>query len=177
MMQEKSLRGFTIVELLIVIVVIGILAALVIVSYNGIQQRAADASRTADLSMYYKAILAARINTGQSLVQITGSGWSVGNCIGGTYGSNPSNTEPKDLPKTHACWTRYYSDLNTIGTAALMDLSSLRDGDARGNPYTFDQNEGENGDFCRTDGSLQYFTGSGTSMTSYQAIPKYFPTC
>jgi len=36
--------GFTIVELLIVVVVIAILAALVIVSYNGIQQRAHDAS-------------------------------------------------------------------------------------------------------------------------------------
>lgn len=33
-------RGFTIVELLIVIVIIGVLAALVIVAYNGIQDRA-----------------------------------------------------------------------------------------------------------------------------------------
>lgn len=33
-------RGFTIVELLIVIVVIGILAAITIVAYNGVQQRA-----------------------------------------------------------------------------------------------------------------------------------------
>lgn len=32
-------RGFTIVELLIVIVVIGILAGIVIVSYNGVQTR------------------------------------------------------------------------------------------------------------------------------------------
>ncbi len=30
-------RGFTIVELLIVIVVIGVLAAIVIVAYNGVQ--------------------------------------------------------------------------------------------------------------------------------------------
>ena len=37
-----SRRGFTIVELLIVIVVIAILAAITIVSYNGIQSRASD---------------------------------------------------------------------------------------------------------------------------------------
>lgn len=36
----KDERGFTIVELLIVIVVIAILAAITIVAYNGIQQRA-----------------------------------------------------------------------------------------------------------------------------------------
>jgi prepilin-type N-terminal cleavage/methylation domain-containing protein len=41
--------GFTIVELLIVIVVIGILAALVIVTYNGIQKKARDSERKTDI--------------------------------------------------------------------------------------------------------------------------------
>ena len=38
--QIKDQKGFTIVELLIVIVVIGILAAITIVAFNGIQERA-----------------------------------------------------------------------------------------------------------------------------------------
>jgi len=46
---ETDRGGFTIVELLIVIVVIGILAALVIVTYNGIQQKARDTERKTDI--------------------------------------------------------------------------------------------------------------------------------
>lgn len=49
-------KGFTIVELLIVIVVIGILAAITIIAYNGIQTRARDAKRTADISSIQKAV-------------------------------------------------------------------------------------------------------------------------
>lgn len=49
MISLKKNRGFTIVELLIVIVVIGILAALVIVTYNGIQQKARDTERKTDI--------------------------------------------------------------------------------------------------------------------------------
>lgn len=41
--------GFTIVELLIVIVIIAVLAAITIVSYNGIQNRAQDSAVKADL--------------------------------------------------------------------------------------------------------------------------------
>ena len=53
--QTKS-RGFTIVELLIVIVVIAILAAITIVAYNGIQNRArASASQSAANTLAKKA--------------------------------------------------------------------------------------------------------------------------
>lgn len=50
--------GFTIVELLIVIVVIGILAAIVIVAYNGTQQRARNAQRISSAKQWQKIILA-----------------------------------------------------------------------------------------------------------------------
>lgn len=50
MLMSKAERGFTIVELLIVIVVIGILATIVIIAYNGIQNRANDVAIQSDLS-------------------------------------------------------------------------------------------------------------------------------
>lgn len=47
-LHRKS-QGFTIVELLIVIVVIGILAGLVITTFNGIQQKGRDTERETDV--------------------------------------------------------------------------------------------------------------------------------
>ncbi len=47
---KKRQSGFTIVELLIVIVVIGILATLVIVTFTGIQQKARNSQRQTDIN-------------------------------------------------------------------------------------------------------------------------------
>lgn len=57
-------KGFTIVELLIVVVVIAILAAITIVSYNGISNRAYDSSIQKDLADVYKVIESERQTNG-----------------------------------------------------------------------------------------------------------------
>lgn len=49
MVSLKNKKGFTIVELLIVIVVIGILATLVIVTFTGIQQKGRNTQRQTDI--------------------------------------------------------------------------------------------------------------------------------
>jgi len=54
--QASNRRGFTIVELLIVIVVIAILAAITVVAYNGVKERANSAVVTDTAKSYLDAL-------------------------------------------------------------------------------------------------------------------------
>lgn len=47
--MKKTLSGFTVVELLIVIVVVGILAAITVIAYSGMQNRSYDAAVQSDI--------------------------------------------------------------------------------------------------------------------------------
>ncbi len=53
---NRKNRGFTIVELLIVIVIIGILAALVVTTFSGTQKKARDAERKSDVNIIYSQV-------------------------------------------------------------------------------------------------------------------------
>lgn len=54
--MRKSTNGFTVVELLIVIAVVAILAAITIISYNLVQLRSLDARRLSDITNIEKAL-------------------------------------------------------------------------------------------------------------------------
>lgn len=60
----KKRSGFTIIELLIVIVVIAILATVTIVAYNGIHQRAKISTVGAELSNFIKSAELMKIDNG-----------------------------------------------------------------------------------------------------------------
>lgn len=70
-------RGFTIVELLIVIVVIGILAAITIVAYNGVQDRAKNAQTISAVNGWVKAIRLFQADNNSLPVQTS--------CLGNNY--------------------------------------------------------------------------------------------
>lgn len=61
--MRKSVSGFTIVELLIVIIVIAILSAITIVTYSGVQNRTYDASVQSDLRTIAKKMELVKIDS------------------------------------------------------------------------------------------------------------------
>ncbi len=80
--MKKSVSGFTIVELLIVIVVIAILAAISVVAYTGIQQRANNSSRIAVGDQWVKTFKIYEAQTGNKPPSIENAAVSAKFCLG-----------------------------------------------------------------------------------------------
>ena len=71
------MRGFTIVELLIVIVVIAILASITVVAYNGVQVRAQNASRLSEYNAWRKVFELYKVANG-TYPTVTAGGYCLG---------------------------------------------------------------------------------------------------
>ncbi len=81
---NRKQQGFTIVELLIVIIVIGILAALVITTFTGIQQKARDSERRTDINALVTPVEAyyAQNSKYPTLADFNNSSWRATNMKG-----------------------------------------------------------------------------------------------
>lgn len=73
--MHKTKSGFTIVELLIVIVVIGILASITVVAFNGVRARALESEKISKVSQIQKALESYKVINGTypGTTQIGGS--------------------------------------------------------------------------------------------------------
>ena len=109
--NRGRLRGFTIVELLIVVVVIAVLAAITIVAYNGITARATDSGLKSDLTTGAKQLQLAKVEDGSfpgskpsylgSTIQYTGGGDSF--CITASKGSRAFHMTQNGVIQNGAC--------------------------------------------------------------------------
>ena len=81
---KRKQSGFTIVELLIVIVVIGILAALVVTTFSGIQKKARDSERQTDIKAVHGQVEAYYAQNGKypTLANLNDSVWVTANLKG-----------------------------------------------------------------------------------------------
>lgn len=116
--NSKKQTGFTIVELLIVIVVIGILAAITIVAYNGVQKRAQGSAASSALSQSAKKLALYQVDSGIYPATLSAAGVSAsgnvsyqysqtnagtGYCITATSGSVSYKITESTQPTAGAC--------------------------------------------------------------------------
>jgi prepilin-type N-terminal cleavage/methylation domain-containing protein len=139
-------KGFTIVELLIVIVVIGIISTITTIAYNGIQERGRQLKIEADLMQLHQAIHAARINSGEvALRYVTGSVGTANDCV-----QRPTVEDLTDKIVSADCWAAYATTLDAISNAGGINVRGLID--PWGRPYFIDENEREGAGPCGAHG-------------------------
>lgn len=105
--MRKAINGFTIVELLIVIVVIAIRAAISVVAYNGIQSRARNSQQLSVANNYLKIFASYR-------------------AVNGSYPTSPNNRvclmlEPTECTSNSSAWYRN-SSFEYLLTAVVGEL-------------------------------------------------------
>lgn len=125
---NKNNKGFTIVELLIVIVVIGILALLVITTYAGIQAKARNSKRQTDLASLQTHLEAFYNDNGYypSLTDMNNQSGFVKTKMNGTDPQaflDPSHVDKTDLNliAAPAAKTYAYAVTNAAGTSCEAD--------------------------------------------------------
>jgi type IV pilus assembly protein PilA len=77
--DARASDGFTLVELLVVMVVIGVLAAIAVPTYLGAKREAYEASAKSDVRAITKEVLALQVDDGATALTVTGSAgtWTI----------------------------------------------------------------------------------------------------
>lgn len=129
-LRSKNLkRGFTLVELLVVIAVITLVISLLFPNFMGVRQRARDAERKADLSQIQKALELYKMDqrppvyptTGAFGVSVCSQCWSSNaNCSGNIY-MRKFPCDPTSRIPTPYIYTRDSSDTLKYSLSACLE--------------------------------------------------------
>ncbi len=117
MWARNKQTGFTIVELLIVIVIIAILAAITVVAFNGVQTRARETTRMDDVSKIRKALELYRANNDRYPPH-TAIGTNAPAGFSGRYGSSYSYSVA-----TNGSWLNNLLSANIVPSVPVDPLN------------------------------------------------------
>ena len=155
-MNQKA-HGFTIVELLIVIVVIGILAAISIVAYNGVSNQANDSAVKSDLRNFASKIQQYHATTGVYPGELNGTSTA------GPSGVNFSVSRAAYATNRH---NFVYCKNNQAGTNDYIIAAASKSGNrfaysSAAGLRTYTQNWGGVIDVCTNQGWTAYHVSYG----------------
>lgn len=147
----RSKTGFTIVELLIVIVVIAILAAVSIVAYNGIQTRAENTKTVNAVSAWVKALQLYKADTGNYP--------PTNSCLGDTNTYTDSHNG--------RCWALNNNGAWIVNSTFLSQMTNYI-GNTYPAPSNRDINANTDGNQYR--GAMYYVQAAGNELIYLQVI-------
>lgn len=110
--NHKHLLGFTLVEIMIVIAIIGILAAVLYPSFGNIFERAKKTETKAEMRQIAQLIFDAQISQGKYLKDITTTSCSICPCM-----ADPpyNNTESFiNMPTNHQCYINWKRAIDNV---------------------------------------------------------------
>ena len=171
-----ALRGFTIVELLVVIVVIAILATITIVSYTGISQRATTASLQSDLTNAVTQLKLDQVTNSSfpTTLALANGGKGIPSSSGTTYAYAVSNTT---IPQTF-CITATKNNINynitqdgnsQPGICPILNLDAGNTSSYPGTGTTWTDLSG-NGNSGTLNGGVSYSSSVNGGVMSFDGV-------
>jgi prepilin-type N-terminal cleavage/methylation domain-containing protein len=115
--MRKSTSGFTLVEILIVVVAIGILSTIIFVSYNNVERNARNADRFAQIKQWVKEFELYKAKFGQYPVIASGN-----YCLGRGF---PLGSDNQGRCRDSAMTDPNYSYLESNSAALMTELAKV----------------------------------------------------
>jgi prepilin-type N-terminal cleavage/methylation domain-containing protein len=132
----KGSRGFTIIELIVVIAIIGALSSVVLASVTGARDKAKVSAASQGVVQIAQAVEAARINSGETMEQMTGNEWTMGPCA-----YVPDTKLVTDSSDCYKAMLNGFNIINNDSDGMLKPYLNSGIRDPWGSPYMWDENE------------------------------------